>query len=492
MKSRNNRRRWMLLLPAGLLLVAGLSLWRRGEAQSPLLEPLPQDPLIQAYFNQSQAARYREPYRGMERRGDDLERVIVEGILSARRSLDVAVQELRLPRIAEALVQQHRAGVQVRVIVENNYRRPLSQVSGAETGQMSERDRTRYQEALRLMDENRDGRVSAQEAARRDALVILENAGVPLIDDTADGSKGSGLMHHKFVVVDGQVVIVGSANFTPSDIHGDFGSPDSRGNPNHLLRIQNIALAQIFTDEFNLMWGDGPGGRPDSRFGLQKPARSPRSALLAPTSRVTVQFSPTSPSQPWQISVNGLIGRALSASQRQVDLALFVFSDQNLGSTLEIQHQKGVQVRALIDPGFAFRYYSEGLDMMGVALPDAQCRIEKGNKTWRRAIATVGIPSLPEGDLLHHKFAVIDQQRVITGSQNWSAAANHNNDENLLVIDNATVAAHFQREFERLYATAELGVPGWLQQKAQQEQARCGLAPASAGRNVDEEPEAAE
>ncbi|MFQ3617024.1 MAG: phospholipase D-like domain-containing protein [Cyanobacteriota bacterium] len=492
MTRSKNRKRWMLLLPAGLLLVAGLSLWRRGEAQSPLLEPLPQDPLIQAYFNQSQAARYREPYRGVERLGDDLEQVIVDGILSARRSLDVAVQELRLPRIAEALVQQHRAGVQVRVIVENNYRRPLSQVSGAETGRMTERDRTRYQEALRLMDEDGDGRVSPQEAARRDALVMLESAGVPLIDDTADGSKGSGLMHHKFVVVDGQTVIVGSANFTTSDIHGDFGSPESRGNPNHLLRIQNIALAQIFTDEFNLMWGDGPGGRPDSRFGLQKPARSPRSALLAPTSRVTVQFSPTSPTQPWQISVNGLIGRALSASQQQVDLALFVFSDQNLGSALETQHQKGVQVRALIDPGFAFRYYSEGLDMMGVALPDAQCRIEKGNKTWGRAIATVGIPTLPEGDLLHHKFAVIDQQRVITGSQNWSAAANHNNDENLLVIDNATVAAHFQREFERLYATAELGIPGWLQQKAQQEQTRCGLAPASTGRNMDEEPDAAE
>lgn len=490
----------LLLLPAGLLLVAGLSLWRRGEAQSPLLEPLPQDPQIQAYFNQSQAARYREPYRGMERLGDDLEQVIVDGILSARRSLDVAVQELRLPRIAEALVQQHRAGVRVRVILENNYRRPLSQVSGAETGRMTERDRTRYEEALRLMDENGDGRISSQEAARRDALVMLETAGVPLIDDTADGSKGSGLMHHKFVVVDGQTVIVGSANFTTSDIHGDFGSPESRGNPNHLLRIQNIALAQIFSDEFNLMWGDGPGGRTDSRFGLQKTARfserslreAPRSALLSPTSRVTVQFSPTSPTQPWQISVNGLIGRALSASQRQVDLALFVFSDQNLGSTLETQHQKGVQVRALIDPGFAFRYYSEGLDMMGVALPDAQCRIEKGNKAWGRAIATVGIPSLPDGDLLHHKFAVIDQQRVITGSQNWSAAANHNNDENLLVIDNATVAAHFQREFERLYATAELGIPGWLQQKAQQEQTRCGLAPAGTGRNMDEELEAAE
>ncbi|NES06155.1 MAG: hypothetical protein F6K22_27125, partial [Okeania sp. SIO2F4] len=42
--------------------------------------------------------------------------------------------------------------------------------------------------------------ISQDEINRRDALIILSNAGVPLIDDTADGSKGSGLMHHKFLV----------------------------------------------------------------------------------------------------------------------------------------------------------------------------------------------------------------------------------------------------------------------------------------------------
>lgn len=48
---------------------------------------------------------------------------------------------------------------------------------------------------------------------------------------------------------------------------------------------------------------------------------------------------------------------------------------------------------------------------------------------------------------------------MITGSHNWSEAANRNNDELLLVIQNPIVAAHFEREFERLYRTARLGLP---------------------------------
>jgi phosphatidylserine/phosphatidylglycerophosphate/cardiolipin synthase-like enzyme len=80
-------------------------------------------------------------------------------------------------------------------------------------------------------------------------------------------------MHHKFVVIDGETVIVTSANFTTSDIHGDFVSAESRGNPNNLLKLESSELAKVFSEEFALMWGDGPGGKPDSKFGVKKPAR---------------------------------------------------------------------------------------------------------------------------------------------------------------------------------------------------------------------------
>jgi phosphatidylserine/phosphatidylglycerophosphate/cardiolipin synthase-like enzyme len=142
---------------------------------------------------------------------------------------------------------------------------------------------------------------------------------------------------------------------------------------------------------------------------------------------------------------------------------------------LETDHQQGVQVRALIDPSFAYRPYSEGLDMMGVSLGN-NCKYEADNHPWQQTIATVGVPQLLKGDLLHHKFGVIDQQTVITGSHNWSEAANSGNDETVLVIQNSTVAAHYQREFERLYANARLGLPDSLQKKIQL-QKQCSQLP---------------
>ncbi len=438
----------------------------------PDISPLPQDSLIEAYFNQSNASSYSESARQQTRLGDNLEKVIVDTIANATTSIDLAVQELRLPGIAQALVERYQAGVKVRVIIENTYNHSWGSLTESEVVKLSQRERDRYDEFVHLVDTNLDGDISQDEINLRDALLILSNAGVPLIDDTADGSRGSGLMHHKFLVVDGKTIIVTSANFTISGIHGDFSEPVSRGNANNLLKIKSWEFAQLFTEEFNLMWGDGPKGQQDSKFGLKKPFRPARQIFIGET-KVTVQFSPTSKTQSWQQSVNGLINKTLETAQKSIHFSLFVFSSQSLVNTLENQSLKGVVIQGLIDPSFAYRYYSEGLDMMGIAVAN-KCKYEPDNRPWQKPISTVGVPNLPPGDRLHHKFGIIDNSIVITGSHNWTAAANNNNDETLLVIANSQVAAHFSREFQRLYQKATLGIPSSVIKKAEKQHKECG------------------
>ena len=52
---------------------------------------------------------------------------------------------------------------------------------------------------------------------------------------------------------------------------------------------------------------------------------------------------------------------------------------------------------------------------------------------------------------MHNKFAVIDNEIVITGSYNWTASAGERNDENLLVIDDNYIVERYQDQFNNLW-----------------------------------------
>ncbi len=435
------------------------------------LQPLPQDPLIQVYFNHTQTSEYQEPYRHKKRLGDNLEQQIIDTISEAKSSVDVAVQEFRLPRLAQIIADKQKAGIKVRVILENTYNRPWSSFSPQEVAKFNPRERDKYREYFDFVDINKDKKISDDEIKQRDALVIINNAKVPKLDDTFDGSRGSNLMHHKFVIVDNRFVITTSANFTTSDVHGDFNRLKTTGNANNLLKIDSPEVAAVFTEEFNLMWGNGLQKNSNQKFGIKKPIRPPKTIKLS-DSKITIHFSPTSPTQPWINSTNGLINQTLETATKSVDMALFVFSEQRFANTLDIRHQQKVEIRAILEKNFAYRPYSEGLDMMGLAF-SSKCKYEVDNKPWQSPITTVAVPSLTKGDLLHHKFGVIDNQTVITGSHNWSEAANFGNDETLVVIENPVIAAHYTREFERLYKNSQPGLPQRIQQKIEAQQKQC-------------------
>ena len=341
---------------------------------------------IEVLFNHRDGRRYRSPLTGSWRNGDDLEQALVDAIDAAESEVLVAIQQLTLPRIAKALIAAQQRGATVHVVLENTYSTPWSRQLPVH---LPEHQRRQWQQLNRLADRNQDGVTTPEEAANGDAVGLLLVQGIPLIDDTEDGSRGSGLMHHKFVVIDGTQVITGSANATSSGIHGDAGAASSRGNVNHLLRIKSEELAGLFRQEFQRMWGDGPGGKQDSRFGLAKEASGPNTVMVGNT-RLEVLFSPHRKRNPSH-GLNWLADQ-LSSAQRTIDLALFVFSAQQLTSVLRERVEAGIKVRLVADPGFASRPFSEVLDLLGVALPDRHCKIERGNEPFEKPLKGIGTP----------------------------------------------------------------------------------------------------
>ena len=427
---------------------------------------LPQN--FQLHFNHRDSGRYRNPLNGDWRHGDNLEEQLIRQINTSKEEVLMAIQELSLPQIANALIRAKQRGVRVQVVLENNYSKPWSEQHPSD---LSAHSRRRLQRLQRLADSNRDGRLTAEERLAGDAIALLKHAGIPMLDDSEDGSQGSGLMHHKFLVVDRSLVITGSANFTSSGIHGDAGASLSRGNVNHLLSIRSSRLAGLFRAEFERMWGDGPGGQQNSQFGLGKDNRSLETVRVNGIP-VKVLFAP----HPKKSPGHGLIEihEQLAAAKRSIDMALFVFSDQSLTNVLAEQMAAHVNIRLLADPSFASRSFSEVLDLLGVEMPDRFCKLEAENRPLKTPLQTVGTPRLARGDKLHHKFAVIDNKTVITGSFNWSPAAAHTNDETLLVIHSPKVAAHFTREMNRMWRSAELGVTARIQRKLGRQRSKYG------------------
>lgn len=414
------------------------------------------DPIL-LYFNRNDKNSFVDQTRNFQREGDNFEAIIVDAISRAQSRIWIAVFNFDLADTAKALIKAHNNGVDVRVVVQ----------------QATEEDEFPQVLKSRFFQQSSDRYYSP-------ALNAMRKAGI-VVRDNSQGEGGTGLMHHKFMVLDESVVVTGSANFTHSDFHGDDDNDTTRGNANSLLVLGSSQLNEVFSQEFSYLWGDG--SEDGGLFGAEKPERPARHVWVGST-KVSVEFSPhpnakknSRQNQDFSAAPSGLLASTLRKAQHSIDFALFVFSQQSLVDILhDKQSEQNVRIRGLIDTGFINRDYSEALDMWGIEMPNTNCEVEKNNRPWSSPLSFVGTPGLSSGDKLHHKYSVIDQNTVITGSHNWSESAAIKNDETILVIENQKVAEQYTEEFHRLSRMRTQWGPSQRLLKAiKDRKAECGL-----------------
>ena len=243
------------------------------------------------------------------------------------------------------------------------------------------------------------------------------NSNIPRIERP----EGMGIMHNKFIVIDADVadsawVLSGSTNWTSSQIFDD---------PNHIIMVQDQSVARTYELEFNEMWGSD-GDEPDdenAKFGSNKTNNTPHHFIVNGND-FEVYFSPTD-----NTTLN--ISNALKSADDEIDFALLVFTNNQLGTTIAEEHESGVEVNGIIE-----QINTEGSEY--------DFLVEEGVNV----ISHQGF-----GDSFHHKYCIVDHDNtdsdplVITGSHNWSGAAETNNDENTMIIHDANIANQFFQEF---------------------------------------------
>ena len=243
------------------------------------------------------------------------------------------------------------------------------------------------------------------------------NSNIPWIERP----EGMGIMHNKFIVIDADVadsawVLSGSTNWTSSQIFDD---------PNHIIMVQDQSVARTYELEFNEMWGSD-GNEPNdenAKFGSNKTNNTPHHFIVNGND-FEVYFSPTD-----NTTLN--ISNALKSADDEIDFALLVFTNNQLGTTIAEEYESGVEVNGIIE-----QINTEGSEY--------EFLLEEGVNV----ISHQGF-----GDSFHHKYCIVDHANtdsdplVITGSHNWSGAAETNNDENTMIIHDANIANQFFQEF---------------------------------------------
>ena len=314
----------------------------------------------QLYFNEPDASAASDSYLG----GIDEE--LAAAIAEARDTLDVAAFELNSEPIYRAILAAHQRGVVVRMVADDDH-----------------------------------GLHDDKNTALRD----LQAAGVPVIDDGR-----SGLMHNKYMILDGKTVWTGSWNYT---VNGSYR------NNNNAFVMNDRRAAGAYQREFDEMFERGEFGTRSSDDGI--------AIFRQGEAEVSVIFAAEG-------DEIGALKAEIERATRSIHIMTFVFSLEELAEAILLQasHPEFV-VRGIFEERNSTANWSQ--------LPALHC---------------AGAAIRQDGNryVLHHKVIIIDKDTVITGSFNFSKSAAQRNDENIVIIRDATIAGLYLDEWKRIWDSA--------------------------------------
>lgn len=138
---------------------------------------------------------------------------------------------------------------------------------------------------------------------------------------------------------------------------------------------------------------------------------------------VSVYFSPNGGCQEAVI-------KEINKAHRSIEVAMFAFTSREIAHALVEAKDRHVRIKIT-------------LDNAQIKDPYSKCRYLLSNG--------LNVKFHMGPGLMHDKFAVIDNQVVITGSFNWTATAEKKNAENLLIIKDKELAWRYKDQFKELW-----------------------------------------
>ena len=244
--------------------------------------------------------------------------------------------------------------------------------------------------------------IAADTKPGRGQFKMLKAAGIPLKDDARNA-----LMHNKFWLFDGQIVWTGSTNVTVS---GMFEQN------NNTIVIHSPELAAMYERQFADLWA--------GQFNAKAPSTVDQQSLTIDGTPIQVLFSP-------EDKAISHIVPYIQQAKSSIRFMAFTFTQDDLGGAMIARKKAGVDVQGVFESTGSDTAYSEMIPLYCAKAPVRQ----DGNPAF-----------------MHHKVIVIDDHIVITGSLNFTDNADQQNNENVIIIDNAAIAKLYLQDFQKVWA----------------------------------------
>jgi phosphatidylserine/phosphatidylglycerophosphate/cardiolipin synthase-like enzyme len=253
-----------------------------------------------------------------------------------------------------------------------------------------------------------------------------------------------GIMHDKFMIIDANstdaydpLVWTGSFNWTSDNMNTDA---------NNLIIIQDQALARTYQVEFEEMWGSNTltPNFANAKFGSAKTNNTPHQ-LNVGDQPMECYFSPSD-------NVNVEIINRISSAETDLEIASMLVTRKEMAYAISDVAAAGVNAQVLVSS-----FSDEVVPANPPTYPNADSTVFN---TLKHACSAFG--DYNGGGVMHNKYMIVDQSNtgsdplVWTGSHNWSAGANNFNDENSIVVHNATIANIYYQNIVKLFTTADV------------------------------------
>lgn len=150
-------------------------------------------------------------------------------------------------------------------------------------------------------------------------------------------------------------------------------------------------------------------------------AQSQQRSLQADSSHIQVRFSPDGKCTEFTV-------KAIQAAKRSILVQAYAFTSPIIVGALINAHKRGVTVKILVDRSQLTARGSKVAQVLAAGIPTA---VDKA----------LGIA--------HNKVMIIDDEYVLTGSFNWTDAAEKRNAENLLLIQDQYINKLYRLNWQK-------------------------------------------